>query len=71
MLLAAGADGAVHFVDLLTGDVDSLLPEAAPERPLLCAALSTDCAWLATSGARAEHCMSCDCLACVDLPVWY
>lgn len=49
-LVAAGADGAVHFVDVATGDVSSVFPEAAPQRALLCATLSADGASLATSG---------------------
>lgn len=49
-LVAAGADGGVHFIDVATGKVASLFPEAGPARPLLCASLSADGASLATSG---------------------
>lgn len=50
VLVAAGADGAVHFVDIGTGDEASLCPETAPSRPLLCATISSDGASLAASG---------------------
>ncbi|KAL4422869.1 hypothetical protein ABPG75_009066 [Micractinium tetrahymenae] len=49
-LVAAGADGRVHFVDVATGEVASLFPEAGPARPLLCASFSADGASLAATG---------------------
>lgn len=49
-LVAAGADGGVHFIDVATGEAASLFPEAGPTRPLLCASLSADGASLVASG---------------------